>query len=287
MPPPLDPNYTSPQRRVEMVSPEEIGRILQRVQGMRTPRDEYTSSSGPYYAPELYIQEEGGPKKPQDAYTEPGVPTWGSSATPHSAAFDAFHQSSAYSMSTTPPSNHGIEPMHHQRPMIPQFGLGSLPCEFKNLSGCDMVFQFLEVNQWIEHMINEHLVACFPTYSICWFCDAATFDGSSRGAAGRSQLYRQRMHHIATHFYAGEIAAEIRPDFFFLDHLHENNLIDEETFQRAKQQGELPDMYMPHAWYEAAPRPHEGRPQRYAESRRRSSHKSSSAQHHGRHHHRH
>ncbi|KAK2605972.1 hypothetical protein QQS21_003598 [Conoideocrella luteorostrata] len=176
----------------------------------------------------------------RDVYTKPdALPTWGGSVTPHSAAFDAFHQPSTYSTLTTLPSNHGIKP---QQPIIPQVSQGLLPCEFKNLSGCDMVFQFLEVDQWIEHMINEHLVACFPTYSICWFCDVATFDGSSSGAAGRSQLYRQRMHHIATHFYAGKIAAEIRPDFFFLDHLHENNLINEETFQRAKRRGELPDM---------------------------------------------
>lgn len=232
-----------------MVSAEDIRQTVERAEEMRSSYDVYTSFRETYYCPDLHIEE---PIVPQDARTEEGAPTWGSSATPYSAAFDTVGGPSEYSMSTSTPSIDGVEPIQLQRPTMSDHSLGWLPCEFMRLTGCGASFRFQEINLWIEHMVDEHLAARFPAHSICWFCEEADFKCRSKRAEEKREKYRQRMYHIAAHFFEGQTAANVQPDFFFLGHLHRCGLIDEHTFQRAKSQGQLPAIHMPHDFYDDA-----------------------------------
>lgn len=233
---------------------EDIQSVLSHVEGRKNNNGvlgsspelgSYTASPGPYYATSLNISE--APRQPQ-ALTHRGTPSWGSSATQASFAFDAFENLSTCSASTAP-STSGPEPVMRQRPAIADFGAGSLPCEFRTFANCSGMFPLHQANLWIEHMIHEHLRGAFPIKSLCWFCDDVQFESKSSRQDDKMLCYRQRMHHIASHFYQGLTAANIRPDFNFLDHLLRNRLISEEMFRRASQHGELPARYIVHDWY--------------------------------------
>lgn len=222
---------------------------------------------GPYYPP-LIIEE---PRPRREARTEQGTPSWASSATPRSPAFDGPGGSSVYSRSTAPPT-HGPEPAARQRPAVPDNIPGWLPCEFRRYSRCGANFSFGQINVWIDHIIDEHLQGCFPSYSLCWFCDDEEFNPSSNQTDEKQTFYRQRMYHIAHHFFEGMTAVDIRPDFHFLDHIHDYHLIDENTFQRESQRRELSRRFEVHEWRDEASGPYEFEAfEEYAGSSRRRS----------------
>ncbi|OAA44297.1 hypothetical protein NOR_04025 [Metarhizium rileyi] len=229
------------------LDPEKIDELLRRVRnedfGDLMSSDQET---GLYYCQTLFIDEE---KCPAEIRTE-RAPSLATSATGMSPAFDTFDSSSVYSSCTDPPPLYGPEAAGRQRPAmfddIPSLLL--LPCEFEKFSGCSMTFSIDDENRWINHIINEHLHGCLPKFSICWFCDGrdAEFRCLTNQTEAQISCYRRRMYHIADHFRYGKTAADIRPDFHFLDHLHNHQLIDEAVFQWAKKQGEFPSHHMPH-----------------------------------------
>ncbi|POR35695.1 Uncharacterized protein TPAR_04107 [Tolypocladium paradoxum] len=195
----------------------------------------FVAASGPYYAPEIVLSEPRAPSLPR---TERDTTSLASSATPRSAMFDGFDSYSAYSTSTAPPRR-GHEPPHRQRAAVPDAPVTWLPCEFRRLSGCGANFALDDVEPWIEHMIAQHLERNFPEKCICWFCDHADFRAASGLQEDKEKAYRRRMHHIAEHFRNGKTALDIRWDFHFLDHVHNQHLIEEHVFQWATRQSEL------------------------------------------------
>ncbi|KAF5124041.1 hypothetical protein E5D57_011963 [Metarhizium anisopliae] len=148
-------------------------------------------------------------------------------------------------MYTTHPPKYGPKPVGSQLSKVYEDSRILLPCEFREFSGCQKQFALRDKDLWIDHIIDEHLHRRYPRVSICWFCDKPVFRSGLDQKGDRLQSFRQRMDHIATHFKEGMTAADIRPDFHFLDHLHEHNLIDESTFRSAKKLGEFPGGYSP------------------------------------------
>lgn len=240
----------------------------------------YEPGRGPYYADLMFDE----PSPPTEARTERGTPSWASSATRRSPAFDGPGGSSVCSRSTAPPLS-GPEPVTRQRPVVPEDIPRWLPCEFRRYSGCGANFSFAQVNVWIDHIIDEHLRGSFPNYSVCWFCNPAEFIPASNRTDEKRDCYRQRMYHIASHFFVdGMTAFHIRPDFHFLDHIHDHHLIDEITFQRERQRGELPQQFILHEWHDEAPRLDEAEAsEEYAQSSRRTRQRASTRYRHSMH----
>jgi hypothetical protein len=121
-----------------------------------------------------------------------------------------------------------------------------LVCEFIGLGGCDEVFDSTNEAGWIAHIAEVHLHYMFPATCICWYCDR-TFRAPSYSQADTEACYRKRMHHIAKHLRDNPApGSQMRPDFYFLNHLHDCGLIDEEMFQRATiyhEVPQIPDLY--------------------------------------------
>ncbi|KAH7160643.1 hypothetical protein EDB81DRAFT_321717 [Dactylonectria macrodidyma] len=125
-------------------------------------------------------------------------------------------------------------PRHQQHRPIPGPGPGPsrLPCEFVEYHGCEATFDADDTEAWIAH-IAYHLGNNFPMHCICWFCNRE-FVAQSDSPADCWVSYHARMLHIARHFRdQGLQAAQMRPDFFFLDHLRHHMLISDDEFYRA------------------------------------------------------
>lgn len=137
-------------------------------------------------------------------------------------------------------------------PPLPQERSSPLLCEFVRYSKCRAIFDPDDVEGWIKHNAKEHLKKEYPVYSICWFCDDYTFRASTDSRDGRRHAYHDRMRHIAEHFHEGWTGEDMRPDFFFLDHLHENKLISSRAFEKATARHEVPQPsgmeLHPHGW---------------------------------------
>ena len=114
-----------------------------------------------------------------------------------------------------------------------------LPCEFRDIMGCKQTFSFGNIDGWYEH-IGRHLRNKFPAYSLCWFCDDVKFDSSVYdGDAGYT--FFLRLQHIRDEHIAWNMTVQQkRPDFFLVDHLYQNGLIDDRTLAKMKKKNELP-----------------------------------------------
>ncbi|KAF4976562.1 hypothetical protein FZEAL_6796 [Fusarium zealandicum] len=163
-----------------------------------------------------------------------------SRSTLMSSCFDRPRTQTASSIFTAPPL-HGPAPQHRNRPVLPS--ASPLVCEFIGFVGCNAIFDPEDEAGWIGHIAHHHLNNTFPMVCICWFCgNVPAFTAASNSQADREACYRRRMHHIAWHFRNGWSGSQMRPDFFFLDHVHENGLITEEVFQQAKRYHEVPQI---------------------------------------------
>ncbi|KAM5348597.1 hypothetical protein ACJ41O_008421 [Fusarium nematophilum] len=164
----------------------------------------------------------------------------------------------ASSISTTtaaaPPPRRGPTPPLRQRPALPT--ACPLVCEFIGYDGCDAVFDPDDEERWVAHVAGRHLRNIFPLVCGCWFCDDAEFEAASGSHADREACYRGRMRHIAWHFRNGWSVDQMRPDFFFLDHVHDYGLITEDMFQRATRFHEIPQIpNLHHAGWRRPERP--------------------------------
>ncbi|CAM1509334.1 Fc.00g030730.m01.CDS01 [Cosmosporella sp. VM-42] len=201
----------------------------------RTSQGErYVSASTPRYAPSIALSEDrsvtGRPRRRRSASSS-------SSATVRSSVFDTYDTRTVSSTSTAPPT-YGIAQDH--RPLLPPPQV--LVCEFAGYSSCDFVFDLDDVDGWIEHIAIQHLRTRYPSYSCCWFCNSGKFQARSGKSTDLRACYWERMRHIAEHFRNGKTPDEIRPDFFFLDHIHHHGLIDDYTFQVAMSWHEGPQV---------------------------------------------
>lgn len=176
-----------------------------------------------YYAPSLMLSV----RDNNDTLTQSISTSTASSSTFMSSCFDrpTPQTSSVY----TEPSP--VASLPEPQPYVtPSF----LTCEFLGFGDCDVVFGLNDESRWIAHIADFHLRNIFPTVCICWFCDR-TFRASSHNQADAETCYRKRMHHIAKHFRNNGLSGrQMRPDFFLLDHLYQNRLINEEMYQRAR-----------------------------------------------------
>ncbi|KAH8685288.1 hypothetical protein BGZ61DRAFT_279562, partial [Ilyonectria robusta] len=114
-----------------------------------------------------------------------------------------------------------------------------LLCEWIEYGPCRVTFNINDEEGWISHIIQSHLGNNFPEHCVCWFCDEE-YIAQSNSAADRWASYQARMYHIADHFRTqGLRANQMRPDHFFLDHIHRHGLIRDEEYRYAINSHEL------------------------------------------------
>ncbi|KAM0256503.1 hypothetical protein ACHAQJ_004914 [Trichoderma viride] len=117
--------------------------------------------------------------------------------------------------------------------------LPRLPCEFDQYDDCEETFDLNNVEDWVHHIDSVHLGGILPMNCICWFCDDGDFRAVNGTMHERQRNYTARMRHIADHYHQAT-TRDIRPDFDFLDHLHNNGLISEREFDIARNFHEAP-----------------------------------------------
>lgn len=188
-------------------------------------------SSGPYSVPSGF--DPAASMMAQGVYSPTRRPshqsTHASSSSRHTRRSSTFSRGDAQTISTelTVPSRPGSPPL--------------LTCEFVGYNDCNQEFGLNNVNDWINHMAADHLGNRFPTSSKCWFC-TRNFEAASLDLSGLWACYRNRMLHIAEHFRSGWTYADMRPDYFFLEHLNENDLIHPARYEAAKEWHEVPQI---------------------------------------------
>ncbi|KAK3175531.1 hypothetical protein K4F52_010187 [Lecanicillium sp. MT-2017a] len=149
--------------------------------------------------------------------------------------------SSVPSRGTVAPSE--ADTQQDEEPANPE-DLIRLPCEFIAYANCGLEYRLGEVDDWIRHISVDHLHSILPRTAVCWFCDRShgRYDVQDDGEISQQRLeehFRSRMLHIAEHFRAGMTVPNMRPDFAFLDHIHDNGFISEDMFQIAKAYSEV------------------------------------------------
>ncbi|RWA10937.1 hypothetical protein EKO27_g4167 [Xylaria grammica] len=114
----------------------------------------------------------------------------------------------------------------------------TLPCEFVGLGLCDRVFHPTDVDNWIEHIVVDHLDGKVPAKCVCWFCD--DFDFDSDRCHDRMMNFESRMWHIRDHILEdGFTVHDIRPDYHLIDHANRNLLISELTYNSTQRYSEI------------------------------------------------
>lgn len=109
-----------------------------------------------------------------------------------------------------------------------------LPCEFSRYALCTEWFHAEDTHTWVEHVITDHLHNKVPSKCCCWFCDDFKFDVAKTGVDQYTN-FTWRMDHIREHLIGdGYTIARSRPDFDFLDHLWNEKLISQSTFDEAR-----------------------------------------------------
>ncbi|KFA61619.1 hypothetical protein S40285_06207 [Stachybotrys chlorohalonatus IBT 40285] len=162
-----------------------------------------------------------------------------SSATKYTLLFDTGGVSIISSHSSDPPRR-GPQPLHRERPPIPlNMVPHELPCDFENFSGCRASFRHDQVDDLVEHVATQHLNNNLPKHCKCQFCDVVEFVALPDTPDNRRDCFRSRTIHHIMHFQEGLTKRQMRPDFAFVDHLHDNNLITEASFIAAIQASEL------------------------------------------------
>lgn len=119
--------------------------------------------------------------------------------------------------------------------------LSRLPCEFVGYSNCHSTFDPRDTELWIEHIVSEHLHGKMPLKCVCWFCDDFEFD-VEKHAIDRYANYFRRMEHIREHVLEDHLSIHhIRPDYHFLEHLKNHNLISDVIYELARELDEGSD----------------------------------------------
>ncbi|KAI3318242.1 hypothetical protein HD806DRAFT_540324 [Xylariaceae sp. AK1471] len=125
------------------------------------------------------------------------------------------------------------EPEHENPEYFSSF---LLPCEFYGFGPCDRLFASDDVEAWIQHIVSDHLEDKLPNRCLCWFCD--DYDFKTQDGGDRMTNFENRMWHIREHLIEGCTISDMRPDFFFMDHLYECGLITTYTYRYARRHQE-------------------------------------------------
>lgn len=154
-----------------------------------------------------------------------------SSSTDQSSGFDSSrYTESDYSASTAP--SLGPDPQGE--------GSGFLPCEFVGFAVCNFQYNLADTEQWINHIIDDHLGYRLPQKCACWYCDDYVFDINENGLDEITN-FRQRLYHIREHItYNGYGISNIRPDYNFVAHLWSLGMINQSTYDAALSHREGP-----------------------------------------------
>ncbi|KAI0424315.1 hypothetical protein F5Y09DRAFT_145891 [Xylaria sp. FL1042] len=117
-------------------------------------------------------------------------------------------------------------------------GNSTLPCEFARYDACEQVFSIDSVDDWIEHIVSDHLRGKLPAKSVCWFCDEFIFY-SIRNCDPRTSFIH-RMWHIRSHILESRGSQNIRPDYYLLDHAYRCKLISTDVYNKTRRYSEVP-----------------------------------------------
>ncbi|OHE97637.1 hypothetical protein CORC01_07052 [Colletotrichum orchidophilum] len=165
----------------------------------------------------------------------------------HSASaqplYDDYRMPSVYSETPAPSEysalstfQQGIMQLQHAPPP----SRNMLYCEFQPWTGCQEQFRLDDVDSWIRHTEDNHLRGEYPAKCVCWFCDDHVYNVGQR-YADPGENFSQRMHHIAHHMlYDGYRFEQRRPDFSFVEHLHQTGKLTLQDFQQATSASEGP-----------------------------------------------
>lgn len=135
-------------------------------------------------------------------------------------------QAYADSMPATAPSSRST--------VLPGNGEYVLPCEFVGYDSCDQYFSLMDADQWMDHIIVDHLQNWLPNKSNCWFCDHIDFD-ARRDRTDKASSFRIRLEHIRSHIRdEGLGIRDVRPDYNFVAHLWRHRLISRRTYEAAQ-----------------------------------------------------
>lgn len=141
-------------------------------------------------------------------------------------------QSYADSMPTTAPSLGST--------VLPGNSEYILPCEFVGYESCDQYFYPIDADQWMNHIIVDHLQERLPNKSNCWFCDNQDFD-ARRDHTDKASSFRNRLDHIRIHIRDERLGIRnMRPDYDFVAHLWKHGLIRRRVYEAAQRWREGP-----------------------------------------------
>lgn len=195
-----------------------------------------------YYASQVTVGSESSARAaPQSSYSYSEYSEGGTSPTPNPSVFSGNNGGNAYTVSTAP-SVDGDERDFHQHPFVPPPPPPpSLPCEFRQYSGCRASFALDDVTHWINHIVTVHLDGRYPRHSSCWFCNR-TYEASSDSSKDKKKYFVRRMQHIAGHWQQGEMTWDnMRPDFHFIDHIYRERIIGEAEYHSLRGYSEVPE----------------------------------------------
>ncbi|KAK8044204.1 hypothetical protein PG993_004228 [Apiospora rasikravindrae] len=107
-----------------------------------------------------------------------------------------------------------------------------LPCEYARLGLCNETFGPDETDFWQWHILTLHLQDNPPPHCICWFCDRE-FSSSKDHDGNVEENFRLRLEHIRDHIVHQERfqAEHMRPDYFLLEHMYRNGLLERVPYQ--------------------------------------------------------
>lgn len=131
----------------------------------------------------------------------------------------------------------GPVPIYHPVAAIhsaPQNHGYDLPCFFQFIN-CNEVFSPDDIHNWVEHSFSHFINTTPPPKSLCVFCDRV-FDVRR----DRNESWKHRMLHIAGHLQDRRRPSENRPDFFLLDHMLQEGLLEQEVYDEVVKYSERP-----------------------------------------------
>lgn len=133
-------------------------------------------------------------------------------------------------------------------------GAHILPCEFVSYGSCDEQFHLTDFDQWMKHIVFDHLGNSLPNKCCCWYCDNCDFD-ARRDHLDKESNFRNRLDHIRCHIRDDGFGIdEIRPDYDFIAHLWKLGLISRGTYEATQRwregvsssvEGIVPHDYIP------------------------------------------
>jgi hypothetical protein len=113
-------------------------------------------------------------------------------------------------------------------------GSNGLPCLLRYITGCPVIFEEDEREEWYSHSLSHYGDAGPPTQAICIFCHT-TF-----GSKDPSKCWSNRMHHIADHLKYNWTIESSRPDFRVIEDLWRKGCISEEDYKHCFDYTERP-----------------------------------------------